>query len=566
MGLRRLRTTRSATDIAATEVVSGKDTLIAALETVLIESRGCSLDPESLTNAQEAFALLEERLQFTPLQSMVIAMLIDHAGPLSTKNMAHYLDTRNMHMITHMPEIGELVDRRIVRKVKDMDGEIQYVVIPAAAQAYMRNVEYIAPTDEGLSLAEFFERIDDLFTQCDDKLMEATDLHSELGNLIQKNTTLSVCKCIAQHRLDDQVLFLYCCREYVNSGDTRIVSSQYRILFERKSWGHISSGISSGSNPLLKEQLLEYHSKSDLMGNTTSLSPSSEVRQQLSEELGLAWETDDTLDHCAGLLSHKDIVGKSMYYNPTEREAIDKLRQLLQPDQFEAIQHRLAESGMRRGFACLFFGAPGTGKTETALQLAKATGRDIMQVNITDIKSKWVGESEQNVKKLFKRYRKLCAKSSKAPILLFNEADAIIGTRMEHVSRSVDKMENALQNIILEEMEQLDGILIATTNLTCNMDKAFERRFLYKVEFARPSLEARQSIWQSMIPTLSTDEAYSLASEYSLSGGQIENIARKRMVDYILYDQSASLDTLRTYCDSESLEHIQRKHPVVGFR
>ena len=127
-------------------------------------------------------------------------------------------------------------------------------------------------------------------------------------------------------------------------------------------------------------------------------------------------------------------------------------------------------------------------------------------------------------------------------------------------------MENALQNIILEEMEQLDGILIATTNLTSNMDKAFERRFLYKVEFARPSLEARQSIWQSMIPTLSIDEAYSLASEYSLSGGQIENIARKRMVDYILYDKSASLDTLRTYCDSESLEHIQRKHPVVGFR
>ena len=87
-----------------------------------------------------------------------------------------------------------------------------------------------------------------------------------------------------------------------------------------------------------------------------------------------------------------------------------------------------------------------------------------------------------------------------------------------------------------------------------------------KVEFTRPSLEARQSIWQSMIPTLSTDEAHSLASEYSLSGGQIENIARKRMVDYILYDQSTSLDTLRTYCDSESLEHIQRKHPIVGFR
>jgi SpoVK/Ycf46/Vps4 family AAA+-type ATPase len=255
-----------------------------------------------------------------------------------------------------------------------------------------------------------------------------------------------------------------------------------------------------------------------------------------------------------------------MYYNPTERTAIDKLSQLLQPEQFEAIQRRLAESGMRKGFACLFFGAPGTGKTETALQLARATGRDIMQVNITDIKSKWVGESEQNIKNIFERYRRLCQKCAVQPILLFNEADAVIGARMENTTRSVDKMENALQNIILEEMEQLDGILIATTNLTSNMDKAFERRFLYKVEFTRPTLEARRGIWQAMIPTLSTDEASCLAAEYDLSGGQIENIARKRMVDYILYDSPATLDTLRTYCDSESLMHIQAKRSIVGFR
>jgi SpoVK/Ycf46/Vps4 family AAA+-type ATPase len=243
-----------------------------------------------------------------------------------------------------------------------------------------------------------------------------------------------------------------------------------------------------------------------------------------------------------------------MYYNPTEREAIDKLCQLLQPEQFEAIQHRLAESGMRRGFACLSFGAPGTGKTETALQLAKATGRDIMQVNITDIKSKWVGESEQNIKKLFKRYRKLCAKSSKAPILLFNEADAIIGTRMEHVSRSVDKMENALQNIILEEMEQLDGILIATTNLTCNMDKAFERRFLYKVEFERPTMEAKCAIWKSMIEGLNDDDAKALATKYNFSGGQIENIARKSVVDRILTGEELSLEALYGHCDAEFLD------------
>ena len=113
-----------------------------------------------------------------------------------------------------------------------------------------------------------------------------------------------------------------------------------------------------------------------------------------------------------------------------------------------------------------------------------------MQVNISQIKSCWVGESEKNIKGLFDNYRELVKKSEVTPILLFNEADAIIGVRKEGAQSAVDKMENSLQNIILQEMETLDGIMIATTNLQENMDKAFERRFLYKIKFDRPTEEA----------------------------------------------------------------------------
>ena len=84
--------------------------------------------------------------------------------------------------------------------------------------------------------------------------------------------------------------------------------------------------------------------------------------------------------------------------------------------------------------------------------------------------------------------------SVKAPILLFNEADAIIGKCQVGAERAVEKMENSIQNIILQEIEQLDGILIATTNLAENMDKAFERRFLYKVKFEKPDLACRSQI------------------------------------------------------------------------
>ena len=139
---------------------------------------------------------------------------------------------------------------------------------------------------------------------------------------------------------------------------------------------------------------------------------------------------------------------------------------------------------MCQGFCCIFYGAPGTGKTETVYKLARQTGRDIMRVDVNKIKSCWVGESEKNIKAAFDRYRNICKNSPLAPILLFNEADAILGIRMEGASNAVDKMENSIQNIILQEMESIEGIMIATTNLTTNLDKAFERRFLYKIRLS----------------------------------------------------------------------------------
>ena len=154
--------------------------------------------------------------------------------------------------------------------------------------------------------------------------------------------------------------------------------------------------------------------------------------------------------------------------------------------------------------------------------------------------------------------------SEVAPILLFNEADAVIGKRLEGVARSVDKMENAMQNIILEEIERLDGILIATTNLTCNMDKAFERRFLYKIEFERPSTETKSAIWRSMIADLSNDDAVALATKYDFSGGQIENVARKSVVDKIILGTSLSLDSLCKHCDCELLGKSTNRRRI-GF-
>ena len=120
-----------------------------------------------------------------------------------------------------------------------------------------------------------------------------------------------------------------------------------------------------------------------------------------------------------------------------------------------------------------------------------------------------------------------------------------------------------MQNIILQEIEDLDGILIATTNLTSNLDKAFERRFLYKVEFHKPDTDVKTKIWRSMLNDISDDDARQLAVHFDFSGGQIENIARKRTVDYILSGKFASLEQIEDYCRAELLNGKERRS--IGF-
>ena len=222
------------------------------------------------------------------------------------------------------------------------------------------------------------------------------------------------------------------------------------------------------------------------------------------------------------------------------------------------------DKGLRTGFTCLFYGSPGTGKTETVYQIARESGRDLFIVDVAQIKSCWVGESEKNIKDVFDKYKATVKAGGTTPILLFNEADAIFGIRPEGAERAVDKMENSIQNIILQEMEDLNGILIATTNLTENLDKAFERRFLYKVKFSNPSADVKCQIWKAMMPELSEVDAHFLAEKFDFSGGQIENIVRKKAIQSILSGAEPAIEELLRYCCEEERGSGQERRRV-GF-
>jgi SpoVK/Ycf46/Vps4 family AAA+-type ATPase len=177
----------------------------------------------------------------------------------------------------------------------------------------------------------------------------------------------------------------------------------------------------------------------------------------------------------------------------------------------------------------IFYGHAGTGKTMTAYSLAKSLKRQVLAFDCSKILSMYVGESEKNVRKIFDTFYDLCEKTKTEPILLLNEADQFLGARSSGVNSSADQMHNQMQNIFLEQIENFRGMLIATTNLLENIDKAFSRRFNYKIEFKKPDEAQRVELWEMMLPVdapYEKDFNMKELATYSLTGGQINLIVK----------------------------------------
>ena len=188
----------------------------------------------------------------------------------------------------------------------------------------------------------------------------------------------------------------------------------------------------------------------------------------------------------------------------------------------------------------IFYGVAGTGKTMTAHSLAKSLKRQVLSFDCSKILSMYVGESEKNVRKIFDTFYELSEKTKTEPILLLNEADQFLGARSSGVTSGADQMHNQMQNIFLEQIENFKGILIATTNLLENIDKAFSRRFNYKIEFKKPNEIQRLKLWKKMLPV---DAEYEKSFDveklatFGITGGQINLIIKNTAYKVAVRDE-----------------------------
>ncbi len=248
-------------------------------------------------------------------------------------------------------------------------------------------------------------------------------------------------------------------------------------------------------------------------------------------------EEQDLFEYLTPTTDLSDVV-----LHPKTREVLNTLIKQVDKDVFA----KLKEWGIRdrrKGIDAkiIFYGHPGTGKTMTAMSLAKTLKRPILSFDCSKILSMYVGESEKNVRKIFDDFKSLSKKAKVDPILLLNEADQFLSARTQGAGSSADKMHNQMQNIFLEQIEKFEGILIATTNLLDNIDKAFSRRFNYKIEFKKPGKRERKRLWHFMLPEKADyEEGFEVEqlARYELTGGQIDLIVRNTAYKVAVREES----------------------------
>ena len=517
---------------------------------------------ESDIDVKELLGIIADKFGITERQALIFCTCMGAGGRrISMDLLAYSLGINTIRVLTLDKDLQELLSRRLLRKVNARD-ENEFYIPAAVVKALKNNEVYVMPRWQGLNCVQFFETLNACFAELNDEVVSVEELTGDIEGLLNDNRQVDFASKVQSLHLDarDKLLLLFFCNRIVNFDDSRILFNEIEGLYtSRSSFFRNKELLRNGKHPLCQLGLIEFECDNGMV-DTSLLRLTDEAKTNLLAELGLKPKKPVMND----VMKADTLKQKEMFYTAGNQRQVDELTDFFDHDKYCQIRERMQKRGFRCGFACLFYGSPGTGKTETAYQLARQTGRDIMVVDVPKIKSKWVGDSEKNIKALFDRYRKLAAASEVAPILLFNEADAIINTRRSNAESAVDKMENAIQNIILQEMEQLDGIMIATTNLEGNFDPAFERRFLYKIRFEKPDAAVRAKIWQMMVPELTEEDACSLAARYDFSGGQIENIARKNTINSILYGNSEQLlSVLSGYCENERLSGPA--HRRIGF-
>jgi len=492
-------------------------------------------------------------------------------GKVTLEDLSKHFNSHILYFGDKLIDFDSLVQRKLIRRESLKESEnrksflqsMQYYIAPELYKTILKK--------EPVNL--IFRHFDDLPTFLD-KIMEIIPTHEnssagyqkmerEVSDIVSKNEHLPFVMMTKAFSLTNEslLILLFLCGNFIKGTASFEAEKLFESIFPDNFAQHnLRLDFVVGHHPLQKKGLVTYEKNSLLSDRSVSLT---EKCIDLFFPDGKKIPSRKVEKKLPGLVNFREISKKQLFLGENEHKNLEFLEDVLRPDNFMNLTLRMEDKKMPKGVAILFYGGPGTGKTESVYQMARRTGRDILRVVISDTKSKWFGESEKMIKQVFDQYRSYVDAKETAPILLFNEADGIFSNRKKSNQSSVSQTENAIQNIILQEVEDLQGILVATTNMTENLDKAFERRFLYKICFEKPTPQARFNIWMNKIPYFTEYETKCITDKFELSGGQIDNIARKCLMKEVVHGTPPTLDEVLKFCNEENL---QSSVQPIGFK
>lgn len=291
---------------------------------------------------------------------------------------------------------------------------------------------------------------------------------------------------------------------------------------------------------------------------------SCDVVGQLFAGMPHLFKYDSIMEYC-DLIRSGAIHEKQLFYDSSD--SMDLLKRIFSPGSYSGIAKRLKDKGEHPGITILLHGPSGTGKTESVYQLARNV-HDVLYCDVSRILSRYIGESEKAIRRLFLTYRYLynMSPADNVPVLLLNEGEALCGKRID-VRSSCDRLENQIINLFLEELEQFDGFLVMTTNLPEAMDNAFMRRFTFKIKLDKPSARTRMKIVRSMIPQLSSRQARMISDMDDFSGGNIANVSKKISLYEAVHGKMPGMKDIQGYCAEENLNTCSAapRKKIKGF-
>jgi AAA+ superfamily predicted ATPase len=391
--------------------------------------------------------------------------------------------------------------------------------------------------------------IEQLFEKKDNNKLTENRFYDEANRVferMERNQEFS--QIINKYSVNEKLILLHLVYEYIDGKSGERANSFCETFFDNlSSRAKYLESILKSELDIFKDKLVKLEERSGFFDSSADI----ELTPKAISLLLQSKDKTKKLEFKAHFTKHIKFnsLKKEIFLDERIAKDINQLKNVCSSKNFNKIIKDLKKANLPSGIVSIFYGFPGTGKTASVYEIAKLTKRDVLQVDISSIQSKWVGESEKNTKAIFDEYKRACTILKSKPILLFNEADALISKRLD-VTSAVGQMNNTMQNILLEELENFEGIFMATTNLIDNMDDAFSRRFLNKIKFDRPTAKTRAYIWKSKLKDLD-DKTYEKLSTYDLSGGQIENVSRKYLINKILNQKEFDYNEILNYVKEE---------------